>query len=195
MSRVPTALAALLWLGLAACGGHAPSSIGSAGDRPPSPSIAAQPPPGLRLRAPADAILADQVVGSARRAGQDHLVATEAASQQPDQAAALRRYTSWGWLDGATRAWTGADETLVATASAAGAARAFADWSAEAGQAPFAAGDCSLAASAGLDDCRLGLAGDRALVVGRLGTAVFRISCPAAAAERLTVAQVAALQG
>jgi hypothetical protein len=194
MSRVPTALAALLWLGLAACGGQATSSIGSAGSRPPSPSIAAQAPPGLRLRAPADAILADQVVGSPRRAGEDHLVAAEAASEQPDQAAALRRYTSWGWLDGSTRAWPGTDETLVATASNAGAGRAFADWSAEAGQAPYAGAECAPAAAAGLDDCRLSLAGDRAIVVGRLGTAVFRISCPAAAAERLTAAQVAALQ-
>src|SRR6266700_5619280 len=132
MSRALTTLPLLLCLCVAGCGHPASSPIGSAGDRPPPPSIVAQPPPGVRLRAPADAILPDQVVGSARRAGQDHLTATEAASEQPDQAAALRQFTSWAWLDGASRAWSGADETLVLSASTPGAGRAFAAWSAEA---------------------------------------------------------------
>src|SRR6266700_2718836 len=195
MSRALTTLTLLLCLGLAGCGHRATSPIGSATDRPPPPSIVARPPPGLRLRAPADAILGDQVVGSARRSGHDHLTAAQAASEQPDQATALRQFTSWGWLDGASRGWAGADETLVLTASGPGAGRAFTAWSTDAGQAPFAAGACTAAAGAGLDDCRLGIAGDRAIVVGRLGTAVFRITCPAAAAERLTIAQVTALHG
>src|SRR6266700_1636031 len=123
MSRALTTLTLLLCLGLAGCGHRATSPIGSATDRPPPPSIVARPPPGLRLRAPADAILGDQVVGSARRSGHDHLTAAQAASEQPDQATALRQFTSWGWLDGASRGWAGADETLVLTASGTGAVR------------------------------------------------------------------------
>jgi hypothetical protein len=195
MSRVLTAATLLLCAGLAACGGSSGPAASATGDRPPTHSILAQPPPGLRLRAPGDALLSDQVVGAARRGGHDHLTAAQAASEQPDQGAALQRFTAWGWLDGASRTWATADETLVLTAEPAGSRRAFASWSEEAAQAPFAAGPCPAQAAAGLDDCRLGVAGDRAVVVGRLGTAVFRLACPASAAQRLTEAQVAALHG
>jgi len=197
MSRALTLATLLLSLCLSLCGcGQPGGSAGrSPGARPATPSILAQPPPPVRLRPAGDALLADQVVGAPRRGGHDHLTAAEAAAEQPDQGAALQRYAGWGWLDGASRSWAGADETLVLTAVTDGAQRAFASWAGDADQAPFAQAACTPAAGAGLDACRLGVAGDRALVVGRLGTAVFRIDCPAAAAERLTEAQTAALHG
>ncbi len=183
MSRTQNALAAaaVLCCWITGCQGAASSPAGAPGDRPPPPSILAQPPPAVRLRAPGQAILADQAVGAPRRSGRDHLSAAQAASEQPD--------------DGASRTWTGADETLVVTARTDGAARAFGFWAGAAALAPLGAGSCSAAAGSGLDDCLLAADGSRAVVVGRLDTAVFRISCPAADADRLTIAQVAALHG
>jgi hypothetical protein len=193
MSRPLTGLAVLVFLVLAACKDAPTAAIRSPSDRPLPPSIMAQPPPGVRLRAPVDALLSDQAVGAPRRGGRDHVTAAEGASQQPDQAAALAEYVAWGWLDGATRSWANADETIVETARPDGAVRAFGRWSADIGQAGLTAGDCSPAATVGLDDCRLGTSADRAVVVGRLGAAVFRLQCPVATAERLTIAQAAAL--
>jgi hypothetical protein len=166
--------------------------------RPPreqvaSPSIAPAPPLRARLRPPAEAILSDQAVGSPRRAGSDHLTAAAAASQQPDQPAALAEFLGWGWLDGSTRSWATADEALVLTSRPEGAARAFEFWAAETTRPPFAGAPCSPAVSSGLDDCRLGVAGDRALVVGRVGAEAFRLSCPATSADRLAGAQVASM--
>jgi hypothetical protein len=189
MSRFPAILVLAVSLALAGCGAKASGqpALRPPGERPPVPSILAQPPPGVRLRAPAEAILGDQVIGSARRSGSDHLTAAEAASQEPDEGVALAAYTSWGWLDGASRTWATADETLVTTARADGAAHAFAAWSQGAG------GACPPAVASGLDDCREGVTGDRATVVGRLATAVFRLHCPVAAADRLVLAQIASL--
>jgi len=197
MSRTQNALAAaaVLCCWITGCQGAASSPAGAPGDRPPPPSILAQPPPAVRLRAPGQAILADQAVGAPRRSGRDHLSAAQAASEQPDQAAALAEFDGWSWVDGASRTWTGADETLVVTARTDGAARAFGFWAGAAALAPLGAGSCSAAAGSGLDDCLLAADGSRAVVVGRLDTAVFRISCPAADADRLTIAQVAALHG
>jgi hypothetical protein len=189
MSPTPVALALSLCLAAAAaCAqpGGGPSAPSPAGGSP-RPSILAQPPPTVRLRPAADAILGDQAVGAARRGGHDHLTAMQAASEQPDQAAAMAEFEGWGWLDGASRTWATADETLVITARADDADRAFAFWTRD------AAAPCSAAAAAGLDDCRQAVSGDRAVVVGRLASAVFRLQCPAAAAQRLTVAQTAAL--
>jgi hypothetical protein len=181
MSRIP--IAAALALCLVACQpGSSPPPVRSVRSSP-SP-----PPPAVRLRPPAEAILGDQVVGAARQSGQDHLTAEQAASAQPDQAAALAEYLGWAWVDGASRTWAGADETLVLTARPDAAMRAFDAWSAGA-QRP-----CDAAAEAGLDECRLGVDGDRAVVVGRLASAVFRLDCPPAAAVRLTAAQAASLR-
>ncbi|HEY4027330.1 MAG TPA: hypothetical protein VGO86_12950 [Candidatus Dormibacteraeota bacterium] len=186
MSRTSVVLVLSLWLVAAGCGQPAATSP-SPTWRPAPPSILAQPPPAVRLRPAADAILADQVVGAARRGGHDHLTAELAASEQADQAAALAEYAGWGWLDGASRSWTTADETLVITARTDDAMRAFTFWSRD------AAGPCSATAAAALDDCRQAVTGDRAVVVGRLASAVFRLQCPTAAAERLAAAQSAAL--
>jgi hypothetical protein len=185
MSRALMAIALAACLAAAACGSSGPAAARPAGS--PAPSIQAQPPPAVRLRPAGQAILSDQPAGGARRAGQDHLTAEQAASQQPNQGAALAEYAGWGWLDGASRMWTTGSETLVITARPDDAARALAYWAGD------AQGRCSPAATAGLDDCRLAVTGDRAVVVGRLAAAVFRLDCPAAAAERLTIAQAAAL--
>ncbi len=197
MFRTLTALTAAISLGLCAglagCRAAGSSPIRAPGDRPPSPSILAEPAPQVRLRSPAVAILSDQLVGLPRQAGTDHLTAAEAASEQNDQAAALAEFTAWAWLDGASRSWSQADEVLVMTARNSGAVRAFKYWARDADQTPYAAGACSAAAASGLDECALGLAADRAIVVGRLGSAVFRISCPTGVAERLTMAQVGSL--
>ncbi len=195
MFRIPAAVAAVIGLGLClgfGCQAPGPSAASHPRDRP-SPSIAAHPPRQVRLHPPQEAILTDAAVGLPRRAGVDHLTEAEAVSQQPDQVAALAEFATWEWLQGASRTWSIADETLVLTARDEGAVRAFNYWSRQAGQAPFASGACSPQAAAGLDDCALAVAGDRAIVVGRLGPAVFRISCPASVAERLTAAQAAAL--
>jgi len=141
----------------------------------------------VRLRPAAEAILSDQVFGAPRRGGHDHLTAAQAASEQPDQAAALAQFASWGWLDGSSRTWSTGDEVLVITARADDAARALEFWARD------AQGHCTDAALAGLDDCRLGITGDRAVVVGRLGPAVFRLQCPARSAEPLAMAQAASL--
>lgn len=191
MSRSLVALI-LLSLCLAACGRTAQSGLRSPGEHP-SPSIPPRPPLRVALRPPAEAILGDQAVGSARRSGRDHLSAAEAASLQPDQGAAIDQFVAWGWLEGSTRTWATADETLVLTARPEGAAQAVDFWAADAGRPPFRSSSCSDAALAGLDDCRLATTGDRAIVVGRLGAAVFRLACPASAAERLTAAQAAML--
>lgn len=183
MSRALIVLTLVPCLLAAACG----QGPRSAAQRPPSPSILAQPPPEVRLRPASEAILSDQAVGAARRAGHDHLTAEQAASEQPDQGAALAQYAGWGWVDGATRTWASADETLVITARPEGASRALDFWAMD------APGRCSPAAMAGLDDCRVAVSGDRALVVGRLASAVFRLQCPAASAERLAAAQAASL--
>lgn len=201
MFRIPAAPAAALTaalclglcLGPGACQTAASSPIRAPGDHPPPPSILAEPPPQVRLRSPELAILTDQVVGLSRRAGIDHLTAAELASEQSDQAAALAEFAGWGWLDGASRSWSGADEVLVLTARNSGAVRAFKYWALDAAQKPYTAAACSAAAGAGLDDCALGIAADRAIVVGRLGAAVFRISCSSGIAERLATAQVASL--
>jgi len=196
MFRTLNAPAALLWLGLCLGLGGC-QGTGTGAIRPPAgpsrPSILAEPPPQVRLRAPQGAILSDQVVGLPRRAGVDHLSAAEEASNQPDQAAALAEFVGWGWLDGASRTWSVADEVLVLTARPEGAIRAFGYWAREAGEAPYLVGGCSSLAAAGLDDCAQGVSAGRAIVVGRLGPAVFRIACPIEMAERLTIAQVAAL--
>lgn len=182
MSRALIVLALLPCLA-AACG--PPAAVPAA--RSARPSIRAQPPPQVRLRPASDAILSDQAVGAVRRGGHDHLTAEQAASEQPDQAGALAEYAGWGWLDGASRTWATADETLVITARPDGAGRALDYWARD------APARCSPAATAGLDDCRLGVSGDRAVVVGRLASAVFRLQCPAAAAERLAAVQAASL--
>src|SRR5689334_22464198 len=101
MSRALIALALLSCLCVVACGAGRPAPAAAA-----SPSILAQPPPAVRLRPAAQAILGDQAVGAARRGGHDHLTAEEAASEQPDQAAALAEYAGWGWLDAASRTWS-----------------------------------------------------------------------------------------
>ena|SRR5215470_7559403 len=196
MFRTLNAPAAVLWLvlclGLAECHAAGTAPTRSPGG-PSRPSILAEAQPQVHLRAPVGAILSDQVVGLPRRAGIDHLSAAEAASNQPDQAAALAEFIGWGWLDAASRTWSAADEVLVLTARPDGAVRAFSYWAREAGEAPYVAGGCSSLAAAGLDDCAQGVAAGRAIVVGRLGAAVFKIACPTEMADRLTVAQVAAL--
>jgi hypothetical protein len=172
MSRALIVLALLCLAGAAGCGQPARPTAGASA----SPSILAQPPPAVRLRPAADAILSDQAVGAARRGGHDHLTAEQAASEQPDQGAAMTEYAGWAWLDGASRTWSTADETLVITARPDDAARALDFWARGA-----AASRCPPAAMTGLDDCRVGVSGDRAVVVGRL------------ASERLAAAQAAAL--
>src|SRR5439155_26610869 len=95
MSRTPVALALLVGLLAAACAQPGGSTSPSPAGRPPSPSIRAQPPPTVRLRPAAEAILSDQAVGAARRGGHDHLRAQLAASQRPRQGAALAEFIGW----------------------------------------------------------------------------------------------------
>ena len=188
MPRAPVLLAAALVPAflLISC---EPGPGKAAAPTPPRAPSATRPP---SLRTPADAILSDQAVGSRRIASRDHLSAAEAARQQPDQVGALQEYTAWSWLDASTRSWEGVSDLVLLTARPEGAARAVAFWSAEAARAPFLIAPCPSSVGR-LDECRLAVSGDRAVVVGRLDALAFRLECPAAAAVRLASAQAAAL--
>jgi hypothetical protein len=171
MPRLPICLAAFTALVLACQSQSPPASTPR-----PSPSPAATPQPALRP--PADAVLADADIGLPRTAGRDHLSAAEAARDTANEILALETYSGWGWVGASTRTWSGggrrAAETLLLTLRAEGALRAFEAWAADAARAPYAATDCPPSIT-GLDQCRVGVAGDRQLVVGRLGAEVFRI--------------------
>lgn len=153
----------------------------------PTSAIPAVPPP-------TRAILSDADVGIVRSFGRDHVTAEEAAAAQPDQVLALTEFSGWGWADAATRRWGAIAETLVLTLRPEGGQRAFAFWSRDADRPPFAAGQCPPALS-GLDQCRLGLDGERGIAVGRRDTEVFRLECPASQVERLASIQAAHLRG
>jgi hypothetical protein len=142
---------------------------------------------------PADAVLADADVGLPQTAGRDHLTAAEAARDTANEVLALETYSGWGWVEASTRTWSGggrqASETLLLTLRAEGGRKAFDVWAADAARAPYAATGCP-ASVTGLDQCRVGMVGDRALVVGRLGAEVFRIETTG-----LDAASLAAKQG
>jgi hypothetical protein len=163
----------------------------------PRPSATPTPTPLLVVRAPADAILGDTDVGLPRTASRDHLTAAEAARDTPNQVLALETYSGWGWVEASTRSWSGggrqASETVLLSVRAEGASRAFEIWAADTGRAPYAASDCP-PAIIGLDQCRIGLVGDRALVVGRLGPEVFRLETAGLDAPTLATRQAARLQ-
>jgi len=176
-------LAALV--GLAACQQNAPPPT-------PSPSATRAPTPVVALRDPGAAILADADVGRPRTAGRDHLGATEAARDQPDEVLALQLYSGWGWVDMATRTWGPVSDQVLQTLRPEGATRAYALWSGEAERAPFSAAPCPASIS-GLDQCRYGTAADRAIVVGRLDTVTFRLVADPGAVERLAARQASRL--
>lgn len=165
---------------------------------PPRPSPAASPTPPPVLRAPAAAILDDGDVGLPRTAARDQLGAAEAARDTSNEVLALEAYSGWGWIEASTRTWSGggrvAAATLLLTVRPEGAARAFDYWAADAARAPLAAGECP-ASVAGLDQCRLGTAGDRALLVGRLGPEVFRLEVSGLDPAALGARQAARLSG
>lgn len=180
MKRSLAAGLAAMVAGLAGCqvagqNGNPPSS--------PAPSSSFRPPllapTPVRLKQAAMAILDDAAVGLGRAAARDHLGAAEAAQEQPDQVAALDLFTSWGWDEASTRTWSAGDrrvdETLLITIRSLGAASAFEFWGAAADRPPLIAQPCPAGAAA-LDQCRYGSGSGRWLVVGRLDTAVFKIS-------------------
>ena len=144
----------------------------------PRPAPTAPPTPLLVLRAPAAAVLTSSEVGLPVTAARDHLGAAEAARDTPNEVLALQTYSAWGWVEASTRTWSGggrqASETLLLTLRAQGARKAFATWAADTERAPFSSSACPPSV-AGLDDCRLGTAGDRALVVGYLDAEAFRL--------------------
>ncbi len=144
----------------------------------PRPSATPTPTPLLAVRAPAAAVFTDADVGLPLTGARDHLSAAEAARDTPNEVLALETYSGWGWVEASTRSWSGgsrqASETVLLTVRAEAAKKAFAIWAADAGRAPYAATECP-AQITGLDQCRIGSAGDRALVVGRLGPEIFRL--------------------
>jgi hypothetical protein len=164
----------------------------------PRPSATPSPTPLLVLKAPAEAILADADVGLQRTAARDHLGAAEAARDTANEVLALEVYSGWGWIEASTRTWSGGgrqvSETLLLTVRPEGAARAFDYWAADAARAPLAAAACP-ASLPELDQCRLGIAGDRALVVGRLGAEVFRLDVSGLDAAALGARQAARIPG
>jgi hypothetical protein len=191
MPRALELVAAVL-LVVGACQSQSPPTARPTASPTPSPT------PLLVLRAPGDAILADADVGLPRTAARDHLGAAEAARDTANEVLALEVYSGWGWIEASTRTWSGggrqASETVLLTVRPEAAARAFDYWAADAARAPLSAGGCP-AALAGLDQCRLGVAGDRALVVGRLGAEVFRLDVTGLDASALAARQAARMQG
>lgn len=143
------------------------------------------------VRPPSTAVLAD-AGGLPMITVRDHLTAAEYAAGQPDQVIGLAQVQGWGWADASLREWAGGGKTAQAlvlrTDRAEGAHEAFAAWAAEAASAPFAGLDCP-AGITGLDECRLGIAGARSIVTGRLDVDVFRIDTTGLDAAGLAAAQ------
>ena len=140
---------------------------------PPAPSATPSPP----AAAPAAAVLTASDVGLPLLSARDGISLGEAVRDQADQALALRTYQGWGWADASRRTWgsgaRSADEILLLTLRPQGAERAFASWSQDTETAPLAGAACG-ASLRRLDQCRIGSAGDGALIVGRAGADVFR---------------------
>lgn len=162
----------------------------------PRPTPSASPTPRLVLRAPADAALTQAEVGLPLVAARDHLSAAEAARDTPNEVLALELYSGWGWVEASTRTWSGggqqASETVLLTVRASNAGKAYAVWSAGAATAPYAATGCPPSIT-GLDACRMGTAGDRTLVVGRLDAEVFRLETAGLDGPALAARQTARL--
>lgn len=156
---------------LAAC------SLGASPAATPRASPTATPPPPPQLRAPADAILAE-ASGLRLITVRDHLTAAEYAASAPDQVIGLDQVRGWGWEEASLRQWSGggrsAQALLLRTDRASGAHLAFAAWAEQASVTPLLGADCPPSVS-GLDECRLGTAGARSIVVGRLDTETFRL--------------------
>lgn len=144
----------------------------------PSPVESPRQSP-VALRAPAEAILADAETGLPRTAGRDHLKLTEVARDQPDPRGALAAMGGWGWVEESTRVWAGGGRRVEAqvllTLRAEGARQAYSVWVQEADQQPRVGAACP-GALAGLDECRMGSAGDSVVVIGRLDALVFRVA-------------------
>jgi hypothetical protein len=149
-------------------------------------------PPAAAARPPAQSILDDGAVGARRDGGRDHLSAAEFARDQPDQVAALRVFTTWGWVDAATRSWPETSEILVVSQRPEDAGRAFDFWTLQATQAGLKQAACPAGASP-LQQCSAAVSDARAVLVGRAGASVFRLDCPRTEADRLASAQARAL--
>jgi hypothetical protein len=128
------------------------------------------------VRDPASAILSDAQIGLPRVGGRDHLIASEAASLDVDQAAALQTYTSWGWVEESTRSWESADKRLDAIVLLSlrpeAADVAYEHFAQAAEVAPYEGSECPSALT-GLDACRVGVGAGRTVVTGRLSAEVF----------------------
>lgn len=183
MNLRPTLLAALL--AVAACQQSAPAVRPSPAPAPPSP------PPALRQ--PVDAVLADSDVGRPRTAGRDHLGATEAARDEPNEVLAARLFAGWAWVDMATRTWGPVDDRVLLTLRAEGATRAYQWWAAEAARPPFTAAACPAEVTR-LDQCSYGTSAGSAIVVGRLDSETFRLVADPASIARLAALQAARLR-
>ncbi len=179
---------------LLAIAGACSTGGSSAPPRPPSPSVETPAPPAPAP--PARAVLADAgglpVIGV-----RDHMPAVEYAAGASDQVLSLAEVESWGWADASLRRWAGggrsAEVVVLETDRSDGARLAFAAWAAQAAAAPFAGADCP-AQIAGLDECRLGSAGQRTLIVGRLDVDVFRLDVIGLDGPALAAAQAQRLR-
>lgn len=170
-----------------ACGGPAPKPRAEVTPRPAN----AVP----RAADPAAAVLGAAGVDLPLLAARDGLTADEASAAEPDQAAALPLFDSWGWISESTRSFGSGPVTLqdavLLLLRPSGAADAFAYLSQAAAAPGLAAGLCPPQIS-GLDQCVLGRGAGRAVVVGRRGVEVFELTVmgadpvkPAAAQARL----------
>jgi len=133
----------------------------------------------VRLRPPALAILDDAQVGLPRVSGRDHLTAAEAAGGAADQPLALQTYTSWGWTEESTRAWSGggrsADALVLATLRPSGARRAFTSFAQQTDVAPYSGMPCPPRIT-GLDGCHMGVGSSNAVITGWLAEEVIVVA-------------------
>ena len=158
---------------VAACGPAGSARLGGAGVTPvPAPAA-------LSPRAPSTAALTTADVGLPVLSAADGVTAARAANAEPDAADALALFDSWGWVSESERRFgagsSSVDDLVLLTLTARGAQSAFAFFSEQAGAPPLARTACPASIS-GLDQCVLGVAAGRAVVVGRYGTEVFQMA-------------------
>lgn len=189
---MPSRLTALL----VAVGTLVACTVGGAPAATPRPSPTSTPSPSPPLRAPADAILAG-AGGLPLITVRDHFTAAEYAASASDQVIGLDQVRGWGWEDASLRQWSGSGQAaralVLRSDRASGAHLAFAAWSAQAAAAPFVGGDCPPSIT-GLDECRVGVAGPRSIVAGRLDIEAFRLDVSGLDAAALAAEQAQRLR-
>lgn len=173
----------------------APGRVASSPARSPAettvaPSPTAAVPPAAYLLTPAQ-------VGIPPAGGREHLGYLEAASLEPNQAAALELYQTFDWRDAATRSFAGGgsrvEQIVLISLDRAGARRAFSYWRSPAGGQNSVQISCPPAS--GLDQCAASRTGANGAAAGRRGLLVFQLTTQGVPLEPLLAASAALISG